>query len=137
MPMLERVDVGMLASRRSCIRIPAGRPSAALKKSPLTPATVALADASRCIAVTRSRPPPKPRVVHPHQRPVPILEYHVVGTPPADAPFPELYVGRSDFAAQLQWLRRQGYQPVSLGRVYDYWTRGYALPSRPVVLSFD
>ena len=68
---------------------------------------------------------------------MPILEYHVVGTPPADAPFPELYVRRSAFARQLRWLRRHGYQPVSLRRAYAYWTRGYALPPRPVVLSFD
>jgi peptidoglycan/xylan/chitin deacetylase (PgdA/CDA1 family) len=81
--------------------------------------------------------PPKPRIVHPHKRPVPILEYHVVGTPPAGAPFPELYVRRSEFAAQLAWLTRHGYQAVSLSRVYEYWTRGYALPPRPVVLSFD
>jgi peptidoglycan/xylan/chitin deacetylase (PgdA/CDA1 family) len=68
---------------------------------------------------------------------VPILEYHVVGTPPANAPFPELYVRRDVFAAQLRWLRRRGYQAVSLRRVYDYWRRGYALPPRPVVLTFD
>ena len=87
--------------------------------------------------VQRTTAPPKPRVVHPHRRPVPILEYHVVGTPPAGAPFPELYVRRSEFAAQLTWLKRHGYQAVSLSRVYDYWTRGYALPPQPVVLSFD
>jgi peptidoglycan/xylan/chitin deacetylase (PgdA/CDA1 family) len=76
-------------------------------------------------------------MVHPHNRPVPILLYHVVGTAPADAPFPELYVGRADFAAQLRWLRRHGYTAVSLRRVFDYWRRGYALPPRPVVLTFD
>ncbi|MDP9308959.1 MAG: hypothetical protein M3P15_11735, partial [Actinomycetota bacterium] len=36
--------------------------------------------------------PAKPHIVHPHNRPVPILMYHVVGTPPATAPFPGLYV---------------------------------------------
>jgi peptidoglycan/xylan/chitin deacetylase (PgdA/CDA1 family) len=88
-------------------------------------------------APPKHKAPSKRRVVYPHKRPVPILEYHVVGTPPAGAPFPELYVRRSEFAAQLAWLQRHGYQPVSLSRVYDYWTRGYALPPRPVVLSFD
>jgi peptidoglycan/xylan/chitin deacetylase (PgdA/CDA1 family) len=80
---------------------------------------------------------PRPRLVNPHHRPVPILLYHVIGTPPADAPFPELYVPRSDFAAQLRWLHRHGYRAVSLRRVYDYWRRGLALPPRPVVLTFD
>jgi peptidoglycan/xylan/chitin deacetylase (PgdA/CDA1 family) len=81
--------------------------------------------------------PSKPRIVHPHNRPVPILMYHVVGTPPPDAPFPDLYVRRADFAGQLAWLRAHGYHAVSLRRVYDYWKRGYALPQRPIVLSFD
>src|SRR5581483_12081858 len=85
----------------------------------------------------KPRPKPRPRLVSPHNRPVPILEYHVVGTAPAGAPFPELYVRRAEFAAQLAWLHRHGYHAVSLRRVYDYWTRGYALPPRPVVLSFD
>jgi peptidoglycan/xylan/chitin deacetylase (PgdA/CDA1 family) len=98
------------------------------------PAATTAARPSRAAA---PKPRPKPRLVFPHERPVPILEYHVVGTPPPDAPFPELYVRRQAFAAQLRWLRRGGYHPVSLRRVYDYWKRGYALPPRPVVLSFD
>jgi peptidoglycan/xylan/chitin deacetylase (PgdA/CDA1 family) len=81
--------------------------------------------------------PAKPRIVHPHNRAVPILMYHVVGTPPAEAPFPSLYVRRADFAGQLAWLRAHGYQAVSLQRLYEYWQRGYALPPRPIVLTFD
>ena len=81
--------------------------------------------------------PAKPRIVHPHTRAVPILMYHVVGTAPADAPYPSLYVSRADFAGQLAWLRAHGYRAVSLRRVYDYWKHGYALPQRPVVLTFD
>jgi peptidoglycan/xylan/chitin deacetylase (PgdA/CDA1 family) len=85
----------------------------------------------------RVRAPAKPRVVHPHNHPVPILMYHVIGNPPVGAPFPDLYVSRSDFAAQLGWLRAHGWHAVSLKRVYDYWERGYALPQKPVVLTFD
>ena len=81
--------------------------------------------------------PAKPRIVHPHNRAVPILMYHVVGSAPAGAPYPGLYVGRSDFVGQLAWLRAHGYHAVSLLRVYDYWKHGYALPQRPVVLTFD
>src|SRR6185312_15674859 len=33
----------------------------------------------------------------PYTGPVPILEYHVLGAPPEGAPYPELYVGRTDF----------------------------------------
>jgi peptidoglycan/xylan/chitin deacetylase (PgdA/CDA1 family) len=88
-------------------------------------------------AAARPRRPVRPRIVTPHNRPVPILNYHVIGTPPADAPFPELYVQRAAFVAELRWLRRHGYHAVSLRRVYAYWRRGFALPPRPVVLSFD
>jgi peptidoglycan/xylan/chitin deacetylase (PgdA/CDA1 family) len=85
----------------------------------------------------RPAAPARPRVVHPHNRPVPILMYHVVGTAPPGAPFPSLYVRRADFAGQLAWLRAHGFHAVSLQRVYDYWRHGYALPERPVVLTFD
>ena len=86
---------------------------------------------------TRAPAPAKPRIVHPHNRAVPILMYHVVGTAPPDAPYPSLYVSRADFAGQLAWLRVHGYHAVSLRRVYEYWKHGYALPQKPVVLTFD
>src|SRR6266699_5579847 len=85
----------------------------------------------------RRQAPAKPRIVRPHNRAVPILMYHVVGTAPASAPYPRLYVRRADFAGQLAWLRAHGYHAVSLLRVYDYWKHGYALPQRPIVLTFD
>lgn len=69
--------------------------------------------------------------------PVPILMYHVIGYAPPGAAFPELYVHPRDFEQQMRWLARRGYHGVTLRRVYDYWTSGRALPSRPVVISFD
>src|SRR6266576_3433408 len=57
----------------------------------------------------RREAPAKPRIVRPHNRAVPILMYHVVGTAPPDAPYPGLYVRRADFAGQLAWLRAHGY----------------------------
>jgi peptidoglycan/xylan/chitin deacetylase (PgdA/CDA1 family) len=85
----------------------------------------------------RPQAPARPRIVRPHNGAVPILMYHVVGTAPPDAAYPALYVSRSDFAGQLTWLRAHGYHAVSLRRVYDYWKHGYALPRKPVVLTFD
>ena len=35
---------------------------------------------------------------------MPILEYHVLGAAPVDAPYPELYVTRPDFHRQMDWL---------------------------------
>lgn len=73
----------------------------------------------------------------PYTGPVPILEYHVLGTPPPGAPYPELYVGRSDFSRQLDWLERHGFQAVTLERVEAAWHHGGTLPPKPIVLSFD
>jgi peptidoglycan/xylan/chitin deacetylase (PgdA/CDA1 family) len=73
----------------------------------------------------------------PYTGPVPILEYHVLGAAPADAPYPELYVTRPDFRQQMDWLDAHGYEAVTLEAVEDAWYRGGTLPAKPVVLSFD
>jgi peptidoglycan/xylan/chitin deacetylase (PgdA/CDA1 family) len=90
---------------------------------------------------TRPVPLPKPKArrrrVSPHHAPVPILMYHVIGVPAPTAPNRALYVSPRDFAAQLRWLHARGYHAVTLHRVYEYWHQGYALPPRPIVLSFD
>jgi peptidoglycan/xylan/chitin deacetylase (PgdA/CDA1 family) len=74
---------------------------------------------------------------NPYTGPVPILEYHVLGAAPGDAPYPELYVSRSDFSRQMDWLDSHGYEAVTLAQVERAWYRGGTLPSKPVVLSFD
>jgi peptidoglycan/xylan/chitin deacetylase (PgdA/CDA1 family) len=70
-------------------------------------------------------------------RPVPILMYHVISSPPADAPYPELYVPRASFAAEVGWLARHGYHAVTLQDVFDSWRGARTLPAKPIVLSFD
>jgi peptidoglycan/xylan/chitin deacetylase (PgdA/CDA1 family) len=70
-------------------------------------------------------------------RPVPILMYHVIATPPAGAANPGLFVPARDFAGQMGWLARHGYQAVTLQRVFDFWRGAATLPARPIVLSFD
>src|SRR6478672_11829738 len=73
----------------------------------------------------------------PYTGPVPILEYHVLGAPDAAAPYPELYVGRTDFSKQMDWLDEHGFQAVTLEQVEAAWYHGGTLPAEPVVLSFD
>jgi peptidoglycan/xylan/chitin deacetylase (PgdA/CDA1 family) len=73
----------------------------------------------------------------PHTGPVPILEYHVLGAPAADAPYPELYVTRPDFHREMNWLDQHGYQAVTLEAVESAWYDGGTLPRKPVVISFD
>jgi len=76
---------------------------------------------------------PAPRV----SDPIPVLMYHVIADPPAAAPFPELYVSRSDFAAQVGWLARHGYHAVTLDAARAHWFDGRPLPAHPIVFSFD
>lgn len=79
-----------------------------------------------------------PKLVRgPHDSPVPILMYHVLGVPAATAAYPQLFVRPADFAAQMDWLAREGYHAVTLGQVFRYWRSAVALPRRPVVVSFD
>ncbi len=73
----------------------------------------------------------------PYSGPVPILEYHVLGAAPSDAPYPELYVSRPDFHREMAWLDAHGYQAVTLEEVEDAWRHRGTLPSKPVVISFD
>ena len=73
----------------------------------------------------------------PHTGPVPILEYHVLGAPAADAPYPELYVSRPDFHRQMDWLDQHGYEAVTLEQVEQAWYHGGTLPAKPVAISFD
>jgi peptidoglycan/xylan/chitin deacetylase (PgdA/CDA1 family) len=73
----------------------------------------------------------------PHKGPVPIIEYHVLGKPPEGAPYPELYVGRTDFEKQMDWLEKAGYQAVTLEQVEEAWFHKGTLPPKPIVISFD
>jgi peptidoglycan/xylan/chitin deacetylase (PgdA/CDA1 family) len=78
-------------------------------------------------------------VVHvpPSRARVPILMYHVIGTPPAGAAYPGLWVGADDFRAQVDALAAAGYRAVTLDTVLDAWRGRARLPRHPVVLSFD
>jgi peptidoglycan/xylan/chitin deacetylase (PgdA/CDA1 family) len=69
--------------------------------------------------------------------PVPILMYHVIADPPAHAPYPQLFVSQRDFAGQMRWLARHGYQAVTQRDLWNHWHRGAALPPKPIVISFD
>jgi peptidoglycan/xylan/chitin deacetylase (PgdA/CDA1 family) len=68
---------------------------------------------------------------------VPILMYHVIAKPPAGAPFPDLFVPQSEFAAQMRWLSGHGYRAVRLDSVYSSWHGGEPLKRKPIVLTFD
>ncbi len=69
---------------------------------------------------------------------VPVLMYHVINPPIPGAPYPELYVPKAEFAAQMRALRAAGWHAVTMDQLEAYWTRGVPLPpGKPIVLTFD
>lgn len=68
---------------------------------------------------------------------VPILLYHHLADPPRGERNPSLWVTPARFAAHVRALRRAGFRAVTLARVWEAWHGGRALPSKPVVLTFD
>jgi peptidoglycan/xylan/chitin deacetylase (PgdA/CDA1 family) len=82
----------------------------------------------------------------PFRRPVPrgprdaavaILMFHVIGTPPPGSPYPDLWVNRATFAADVAALAHAGYHATTLDAVWRAWHHRGAMPRHPVVLSFD
>jgi peptidoglycan/xylan/chitin deacetylase (PgdA/CDA1 family) len=70
---------------------------------------------------------------------VPILMYHYIDEPPpgADAYRRDLSVTPQDFQAQLQYLKQEGYESITLNDLILYLTVGKPLPPRPIILTFD
>jgi peptidoglycan/xylan/chitin deacetylase (PgdA/CDA1 family) len=63
---------------------------------------------------------------------VPILYYHEVGTART-----KHVVHHEDFAAHVMWLRDSGFEVLALDDLVAIYAGKRALPSRPVVLTFD
>lgn len=70
------------------------------------------------------------------QRAVPILMYHDVSSD-TPAAFRKYIVTPKAFARQMRWLADAGYTPIDLSTLIAHRTAGGALPSRPVVITFD
>jgi len=70
---------------------------------------------------------------------VPILTYHYirVNPDPRDKLGFALSVTPADFNAQMDWLARNGYHPITTEDLYLYLNRARGLPSKPVILTFD
>ncbi len=70
---------------------------------------------------------------------VPILMYHYirVNPDPRDWLGYRLSVKPADFAAQMDWLWRNGYHTVTTLDLISYLNGSRGLPSKPIVLTFD
>ena len=67
---------------------------------------------------------------------IPILMYHQISPGPSPA-FRKYSVTVKAFAAQMQWLARAGYVPISLDALIACRSGRGTLPLRPVVITFD
>ena len=68
---------------------------------------------------------------------LPVLVYHMIGDAPPAAAFPGNYVPACQFEAQLRFLRRAGFQSVSIPEYLEYRRGRGGLPARPIVITFD
>jgi peptidoglycan/xylan/chitin deacetylase (PgdA/CDA1 family) len=70
---------------------------------------------------------------------VPILMYHYISTPPADANAyrVDLSTPPELLAAHLDRLLAEGYTTISLYQLLAHLTQGAPLPEKPVVITFD
>lgn len=70
---------------------------------------------------------------------VPILMYHYISSPPegADAYRRELSTPPDDFRAQMEYLFYQGFTAITLDDLDRALLDGTALPTKPIVLTFD
>lgn len=67
---------------------------------------------------------------------IPILMYHRIAGD-ASGPLARYATRPSDFAAQMGWLKRNGFNTVTAEDFADALWDGHDLPERPVVVSFD
>jgi peptidoglycan/xylan/chitin deacetylase (PgdA/CDA1 family) len=67
---------------------------------------------------------------------VPVLMYHSLSDAPA-ASARALSVRPATFAAQLRYLRQEGFSGLTFGELCQRRRGGHSLPARPIVLTFD
>jgi len=93
----------------------------------------------RCWRFTVAAAPPLVIAPGPSSIRVPILMYHYVRVNPNvnDRLGYSLSVTPSDFDAQMDWLRANGYHTVTMQDLYAYLEKERGLPAKPVVLTFD
>ncbi|HEU5365098.1 MAG TPA: polysaccharide deacetylase family protein [Hanamia sp.] len=73
------------------------------------------------------------------KRQVPVLCYHHIREPkPGQSETMKSYsVSPAQFAQQMKALKDSGYETILPNQLFDYLVHGVALPSKPVMLTFD
>lgn len=105
--------------------------------APVSPVVVAQADTGgREYFIRRSRVVP----LGAPSLSLPILMYHYIRRPPSkrsDMLGFKLSVAPEDFQAQMDWLHASGFHTVTFNHMRAYFAGIEALPSRPIVITFD
>lgn len=76
--------------------------------------------------------PTIPQIVKEKAENIPILMYHSI----ADQPGNDLMVSPQNFAAQIAYLKKAGYQTINFQDLQD-WQAGKPIPRKPILLTFD
>jgi peptidoglycan/xylan/chitin deacetylase (PgdA/CDA1 family) len=110
----------------------------------LSGAAAALFPVARPAAAQRLAPSPHPVLRLPATLPqrtitLPILMYHLIGPIRGDDPAitQRLTVTPEDFAAQMRWLKRNGFHAVSQRQAFEALEHGAGLPAHPIMITFD
>lgn len=106
------------------------------------PAHAAPAQPQQRIVTRTPSPTPRPTatpVPLPAYAQVPVLMYHYIAVPPANADKYrlDLSVTPANFEAQLKYLKANGFTAISLADLHDHLSQGKPLPPKPIVLTFD
>ena len=114
--------VGVFAAHRSANTVAKTQPApVAAAAAPVTPIVV-----------------PASKAVVDEQ--VPILVYHSVepkGTKKETKMAQHYHIYPENFEAQMQYLKDNGYTPITLGALADHYLNGSDIPAKSVVLTFD
>lgn len=62
---------------------------------------------------------------------VSVMVYHHIGAPS------RYFTALGDFAAEMDWLKQNGYHTVTISQLYEAMFGGRKLPDKPVALTFD
>jgi len=125
--------------------------SAGCQSKSKTSSTSTTTDSTATITSTQSGPAPKGKVIDITKikvadaktilarKQVPVLCYHQIRDwKPTDSKANKDYiVPIAVFKAQMKMLADSGYHTILADQLYDYLNNGTALPSKPIVLTFD
>ena len=64
---------------------------------------------------------------------VSVLMYHMIG----DIAGNDAVMTEKNLRMQMQYLKDNGYHPITMQELYDYVSKGAALPEKPVCITFD